>query len=232
MTVQRRNAAFLAPLERRVLAWLADRLPGAVTPDMLTALGFCGAICAAVGYALAARYPAMLFLATAGIVLNWFGDSLDGTLARRRHIERPRYGFFLDNSVDIVEQVLLAIGLGLSGYIRWALVAAVLVSFFMTSMLGLLQAQVSKVFNIAYCGFGLTEIRCALVIWNAAAFAFPPRPFEAFGIALTYSDLLAGLWLAGNVVVFLTIMIGELGRLAVEDPPPRPKSLRATHTQA
>lgn len=219
MIVQRRNAAYLDPLERRLLAWLADRLPTAMTPDMLTWLGFCGALCAAGGYALAARYPAMLWLATAGIIVNWFGDSLDGTLARRRRIERPRYGFFLDNSIDIVEQALLAVGLGLSGYVTWDLAAAVLVTFFMISMLSLFQALVSKVFNIAYGGVGLTEIRCALVAWNVALFWFPPRPFEVFGVSLTYPNLLAIVWLSGNVISFAVIMTRQLRQLAIEDPP-------------
>ncbi|HWE74973.1 MAG TPA: CDP-alcohol phosphatidyltransferase family protein [Stellaceae bacterium] len=219
MGVERRNAAYLDPLERRVLVWFAARLPAAVTPDRLTALGFVGALAATAAYALASRMPAMLWVASAGLVVNWFGDSLDGTLARWRRSERPRYGFFLDNSVDLIEQALLGLGLALSGYVQWPLVAAVLVTFFMVSMLSLLQAQVSRVFPIAYGGIGLTEIRCGLILWNVALFFAPPRPFAMLDLGLTYSDCLAIAWLVGNVAIFLTTMVRELRRLGIEDPP-------------
>jgi phosphatidylglycerophosphate synthase len=218
--VQRRNAAYLDPIERRVLGWLAARLPAAATPDRLTALGFGGALGACGAYALAPHLPAMLWLASAGIALNWFGDSLDGTVARWRRIERPRYGFFLDNSIDLIEQALLALGLGLSGYIQATLVAAALASFFMVSMLSLIQAKVSGVFDIAYCGIGLTEIRCVLILLNAALFFVPPTPFALLGLPLTYADILAGLWILGNIVVFIVVMVRELRRLDIEDPPP------------
>ncbi|HEX3972487.1 MAG TPA: CDP-alcohol phosphatidyltransferase family protein [Stellaceae bacterium] len=219
MGLERCNAAYLDPLERRGLAWLAARLPATVTPDRLTALGFIGALVAAAAYALASRIHAMLWLASVGLVVNWFGDSLDGTLARWRGIERPRYGFFLDNTVDLIEQALLGLGLALSGYVQSPLVAAVLVTFLMVSMLSLLQAQVSRVFPIAYGGIGLTEIRCGLILWNAALFFVPPQPFAVFGVAVTYSDCLAMMWLAGNVTIFLTVMVRELRRLRIEDPP-------------
>jgi archaetidylinositol phosphate synthase len=224
--VQRRNAAYLDPVERRVLGWFAARLPVAATPDRLTALGFAGALGACGAYALASRLPGMLWLASAGIVLNWFGDSLDGTLARWRRIERPRYGFFLDNSIDLIEQALLATGLGLSGYIQATLVAAALASLFMVSMLSLIQARVSGVFDIAYYGIGLTEIRCVLVLLNAALYFLPPRPFTILGTPLTYPDLLASIWILGNIIVFIAVMLRELRRLDVEDPPRHARDLR------
>lgn len=203
-----------------MLGWLAARLPVAATPDRLTALGFAGALGACGAYALAPHMPAMLWLASAGIALNWFGDSLDGTLARWRRIERPRYGFFLDNSIDLIEQALLAFGLGLSGYIQATLVAAALASFFMVSMLSLIQAKVSGIFDIAYCGIGLTELRCVLILLNTALFFAPPTPFAFRGLPLTYADLLAGLWILGNIVVFIVVMLRELHRLDIEDPSP------------
>jgi len=220
MTAHRRNAAFVDPLERRFLAWLVVRLPTAVTPDMLTAVGFVGALCTMAGYALASLQPAMLALASVGLALNWFGDSLDGTLARWRRIERPRYGFFLDNAVDIVEQGLLAVGIGLSGYVGWGLAAGVLASFFMLSLLSLLRAQVHGVFDIALAGIGLTEIRCLLIVANILLFLYPPRSFAMLGLSLTYADLLAVSWLVGNLATFLTIAVQELRRLRIEDRQP------------
>src|SRR5262245_23245369 len=105
-------------------------MPGWITPDRLTIIGLAGAIMAGPGYAASTRNPAFLWLASLGLLVNWFGDSLDGTLARHRRIERPRYGFYLDNAVDVVEQLIFAIGLGLSGIIYFELALLGLSVFF------------------------------------------------------------------------------------------------------
>jgi archaetidylinositol phosphate synthase len=103
---QRRNTAWVAEIERRALVGIATRLPAAVTPNTLTAVGLLGALIAMFGYFLAVGRPAMLWLANIGFVLNWFGDSLDGTVARVRGIERPHFGFFLDKSTDVLAHAL------------------------------------------------------------------------------------------------------------------------------
>jgi archaetidylinositol phosphate synthase len=221
--IERRNRAWLATNERRMLRWIAARLPAAVTPDMLTAFGLFGAAVAAAGYALAARHPVLLWLATAGIAANWLGDSLDGNLARVRRIERPRYGFFIDNAVDLIAQAMLAAGLGLSGYVHWRLAMAGLAAFFMLSMLSLIRAQVSRVFDIAYIGIGLTEVRLILATLNAAIFYVPPSPVQAFGMAMTYPNVLAVVWIAANIAIFLAVVITDGARLAAED---RPRPVR------
>lgn len=219
MIVQRRNGAYLAPMERQVLMWLAERLPPAITPNILTTLGVFGAIIAALGYALASHRPAMLWIATAGIALNWFGDSLDGTVARWRRIERPCYGYFLDNSVDLGAQALFGVGLGLSGYIRWDLAMAGLAAFFMVTMLSLIRAQASHVLDIACFGIGLTEIRCILIALNTIMYLLPPEPFHFLGLSVTYPNVLAGVWLIGHVAIFLAVTIAHGRHLAAEDPP-------------
>src|SRR5271155_3259825 len=111
MAVTRIHESWLAAREKRLLIAIATRLPGWVTPDFLTALGVSGALLAGLAY-VATRYsPDFLWLACLGLFLNWFGDSLDGTLARQRRIERPIYGYFVDHSTDVISQVLIFLGL-------------------------------------------------------------------------------------------------------------------------
>jgi archaetidylinositol phosphate synthase len=217
--VQRRNTAWVAEIERRALVWIAARLPAAVTPNALTATGMLGALIVMLGYLFAAGRPAMLWLASVGFVLNWFGDSLDGTLARVRGIERPHFGFFLDKCTDMLAHTLFAVGLGLSTLVRWELAMAGLASFFMVSMLSLIRVGAGRSFDIAYFGIGMTEIRCGFVLLNSAVFFSPPQPIEAFGTSFTYPNLLVVVWIAGHVAVFLVVMIAEARRLAVADPP-------------
>ena len=217
--VRRRNTASVAEIERRALVWIAARLPAGVTPNALTATGMLGALTATLGYLLAAGRPAMLWLASAGFVLNWFGDSLDGTLARVRGIERPHFGFFLDKCTDVLAHALLAVGLGLSTFVRWDLAMAGLASFFMVSMLSLIRVGAGRSFDIAYFGIGRTELRLSFVLLNCAVFFFPPQPIQAFGTSFTYPNLLVVVWIAGHLSVYLAVMIAETRRLAVAEPP-------------
>ena len=103
--LSRINTAWVIPLERPFLAWLVTKLPAAVKPDHLTITGFIGAVLCGISYAASWLSPNFLWLASAGLVINWFGDSLDGTLARYRKIERPRYGFFVDSTLDLLSQL-------------------------------------------------------------------------------------------------------------------------------
>src|ERR1041385_6680666 len=157
--IQRSNDGWLQPIERPVLRWLAERMPPWITPDRLTAIGFLGAVICLISYWQAATHPAWFWLATIGLLLNWFGDSLDGTLARYRKIERPRYGYFVDSGLDVAEQFIVPGGVGLSGYIRWDLSFLALSAFLMMSVLTLLRVQVAGVYQLTYGGMGPTEIR-------------------------------------------------------------------------
>jgi archaetidylinositol phosphate synthase len=211
---------FLAVVERSALTWLAARMPQWVTPDRLTGIGFVGALMVFVGYSGSARYPELLWIATLGLAVNWFGDSLDGSLARYRHIERPRYGFYLDNSLDVLEQLLLAIGFWLSGILRPELALLGLCVFYMMSILTLIRAQVSSEFSMDYGGIGTTEMRVFFVILNILVFFFPPKIFEIAGILVTYPNLLSVTWISLTVATFLVAMSKDLRKLAREDPPP------------
>jgi hypothetical protein len=117
-------------LERKVLPWLAARMPSRIGPDHLTGLGFSAMLLAAGSYALARWHPVGLLLATLFLAVNWLGDSLDGTLARLRHRQRPRYGFYVDHMTDSFGGLFLISGLGASGYVQWQIAASLLIAFF------------------------------------------------------------------------------------------------------
>ncbi len=218
--MRRHNEGVLQVFERPVLRWLSAAMPGWVTPDMLTALGFLGSIIAAGAYALAARDPAMLWLSSVGIVVNWFGDSLDGNVARFRGIERPAYGFFIDNTTDILEYALFAIGMGLSGYVRWELCFASLSAFFMMMLLGLIKSRVMDVFQISFGGMGLTEVRIVFIVINAFMYFIPPKPFLIGTVTTTYPNVLTVAWIIAQVGTFLLVMVKTARRLAAQEPPP------------
>jgi archaetidylinositol phosphate synthase len=216
---RRQNRSLLEPLESPTTRWLATCMPGWVTPDMLTGLGLGGAIIAMAGYALSASHPAMLWLASVGIAVNWFGDSVDGNLARVRGIERPAYGFFIDNATDVFEYAVFALGWALSGYVQWELVFAMLAAFYMVMLLGLIKAQVTHVVDIAFGRIGMTEIRLEFILGNVVLFYLPPQQFSIAGVSATYPNLVVILWIAVQLVTFLVIMSRTLRDLAIQDPP-------------
>src|ERR1700720_3366829 len=126
---RRINQALTASLEKRALQWMARRAPRWLSSDQLTVLGLSAQIGAGVGYALSRYNRYALLLVILCLVLNWFGDSMDGTLARVRGQQRPRYGFYVDHMVDILGSVALMCGLGLSGFVHWQTAIAMLVAF-------------------------------------------------------------------------------------------------------
>jgi len=215
--LSRSNNGWLSAPERRLLDWLAPRLPSWATPDQLTAFGFMGAVLALAGYALADRLPLALWLVNVGLIVNWFGDSLDGKVARMRGIERPHYGLFLDQSTDVLAQLLFAVGLALSGYIRAEIVAMGFATFLMMGMQGLLRAEVRRVFHLASGGIGLTEIRCLFFIANALFYFWPPRPMAVGPLSISYADVLGIVWIATNLALYVGVMISELIALSREE---------------
>lgn len=164
------NKILLGPLERPALSWLAKKMPGWVTPDMLTILAFLGTILVAASYVLTNQNKAFLWLASLGLVINWFGDSLDGTLARYRKIERPQYGFFVDHTMDGLGEVLMMFGIGLSPYVDFRLALIALVGYLLMGNLVYITTYVRGEFRISYIGLGPTEVRVILIITNIIVF--------------------------------------------------------------
>lgn len=215
----RSNQGWLSVPEQRLIAWISPRLPRWMSPDVLTGLGFLAAVLAFAAYALAAGNPAWLWVVNAALVVNWFGDSLDGAIARRRGIERPRYGFFLDQSIDVVSQFLFAIGLGLSGFVSLEIAAIGLATYLMMTAQSLLRAEVARTFHLASAGFGLTEVRCLFLALNVSFYLKPPVPLDIAGLSLGYGDMLGIVWIAVNLGLYVVGMIAQLGQLARDEPP-------------
>lgn len=163
INVVRIQESFTAKIERRVLRWLAARMPTSVNSDHLTALGFAAQLGAALAFAASRWTKWGLALAIVCIALNWFGDSLDGTLARLRNQQRPRYGFYVDHIVDSFGALFIMLGLAASGICDWRVAAAMLVSFLMLSIEAYLATYTLGSFRLSYSKFGPTEIRLLLI---------------------------------------------------------------------
>ncbi|MFN2492128.1 MAG: CDP-alcohol phosphatidyltransferase family protein [Pyrinomonadaceae bacterium] len=163
---KREQTSVLAPLERVALKALVQRMPHWVNSDHLSLLGLMSMLLAGVCYAASGKTPSMLHLVNVFIFLNWFGDSLDGTLARYRDRQRPRYGFYVDHIIDTFGTMFLILGLALSGYITERIAAALLVVFFMLAINSYLAAYALRVFKISQGIMGPTEMRLILIIGN------------------------------------------------------------------
>jgi phosphatidylglycerophosphate synthase len=163
----------LAPSERRVLIWLATRMPRWVTSDGLTTLALVAMMGVGASYWMASWTPLGLALAAVCLAVNWFGDSLDGTLARVRQQQRPRYGFYVDHVVDEFGALFLLGGLALSGYMSPAVAAALLVAYLMLCVEVFLATHSLGTFRMSYFKVGPTELRLLLVAGNLAAFFRP-----------------------------------------------------------
>jgi archaetidylinositol phosphate synthase len=165
--------SFLASSEKRTLLFLAKRMPDWINSDHLTALGFVAQIIAGVCYALAAGNQNWLIAVIACLGLNWFGDSLDGTLARVRNRQRPRYGFYVDHMVDSFGAVALMGGLALSGYMHPYVAIGLLVAFLVLSIQSYLATYTLGEFQLSFWKFGPTELRILLAVGNIALFRWP-----------------------------------------------------------
>jgi phosphatidylglycerophosphate synthase len=166
----------LALSERRLLTWLCARMPAWVTPDVLTAIGVFGAVVVFAGYALSNWHPATLSLAIIGYVVQWFGDSMDGSIARFRHIERPKYGYFIDHSVDGIVILLIMGGIGLSPYVRLDVALLALAGYLLLSIHAYLSARVLGELKLSYLAGGPTELRFILIGLTLAMWWIGPEP--------------------------------------------------------
>lgn len=179
--------SLVAAAEKRALLWLAARTPERIGPDHLTILGLAAQIGAGVGYALASVNRFALLGVIACLALNWLGDSLDGTLARVRQRQRPRYGFYVDHMVDSFGALALMGGLALSGYMHPGIAIGLLIAFLLLSIQSYLATHALGEFRISFWRFGPTELRILLAIGNLALFWRPVvhllgRPYRLFDV--------------------------------------------------
>jgi len=209
----------LAEPERRLLRRIAGALPPAVTSDALTALGVAGAAAAGLAYALSGSHPWWLWVASAMIAVNWLGDSLDGTLARVRRHERPKYGYYLDHIVDAVSTAAIGVGIGLSPWVDLEVALLLVVAYLALSINVYLESAVFGVFRLAYGRLGPTEVRIVLILANTVL-AVAGGSASRESVALV-SDLGATL-LAMVMLGILTVRFaGNMERLGRMEPLPR-----------
>jgi archaetidylinositol phosphate synthase len=196
----RSKAFLLAVPEGRVLDWIARRLPQAIKPDHLTALGVLAAIGIAAAYVLSNGDQAWLWAASALLVVHWLGDSLDGTLARVRKTERPRYGYYLDHLVDAFATAAIGIGLGLSPHMLLAVGLAIVIAYLILSVNTYLETHAFGTFTLGYGRLGPTEARLLLVGVNTvlALGLIGDGVLDVLGIALAAAMIIALLARAGR----------------------------------
>jgi phosphatidylglycerophosphate synthase len=169
----RSQVSILAPLEKRALIWLAHRTPTWIDSDHLTMLCLSALLGAGVSYWYARYHRLGLLLTVLFLALNWLGDSLDGTLARVRNRQRPRYGFYVDHIVDAFGTLFLLSGLALSGYMSKPVAAALLTAYFMLSIEVYLATYTIGTFQLSFWKFSPTELRILLAIGNIALLYCP-----------------------------------------------------------
>ena len=220
------QTSLLNPLEKKVLVWLAERMPQWVSSDMLTFVGFLGAIVMATGYALANLNLNWLWLSCFGLFINWFGDSLDGSLARVRNTQRKTYGFFIDHNVDVINETIMFIGVGCSPLVNMSFAMFALIAYLMLSIYVYIDCHLKGEMRLTYGGLGPTEFRLILIIVNICFIYIPWLSQWKKHVVLFHNDFMIGLFdyiavAAALLIIFfyLAAFFKDLKYYAKVDPP-------------
>jgi phosphatidylglycerophosphate synthase len=213
-SAERVQRSLLAAAEKRALVWMAGRLPRWVSSDVLTVLGLFAMVGVCLSYWYARWHRAGLLLVIGFLALNWFGDSLDGTVARVRNRQRPRYGFYVDHVVDTLNVLFLLGGLVLSGYISPAIGAAALIAFYMISIEVYLATYVLGAFHMSFAGFGPTEMRILIAVGNVWLYFHAGVPMaHVLGHEYRLFDVGGAIAAAGMVLMMLASAARHTHRL-------------------
>lgn len=231
-TSERIQTSVLNAAEKKVLVWLAQRQPAWVTSDFLTYTGVVGALVCAVGFVLAHIDKNYLWISSLGLVINWYGDSLDGTLARVRNAQRPVYGFFIDHTLDAVTICIMCIGAGLSPMFRLDVAMLVLVGYLVLSIYTYISTILSGKFLLTYGSLGPTEFRLIVILINTVFMytSLSEIKWTIEGQTLGIFDV-AGLFIACFLfVAWLVQFITDRRILSKQDPlkPYSPKNNKDT----
>lgn len=224
---ERIQTSFLNRAEKVVLVWLAERQPRWVTSDFLTWFGVFGSVLCAVGFALAHLNLYFLWLACFGLFLNWYGDSLDGTLARVRQTQRPKYGFFLDHSLDAITLSFMCIGAGLSPVYRLEVTMLVLVLYLILSVYTYIGAIIKGEFRLTYSGFGPTEFRLIIISINIVyMYVAPLRTWtcQVGSQHIAFFDIIGLIISFIFAILWLTQFLKDRKELSALDPLKKPHS--------
>lgn len=213
---KRIQTSILSGTEKKVLRWLALRQPSWMTSDMMTAIGVLGAIIIGAGYALTNYGIGFLWLSTLGYVINWYGDSLDGTLARVRNRQRPIYGYYLDHTVDGINEVFMFIGAGLSPFFDLRVTMLALVFYLLLTVNVSMNAHLRSEFNLTYAGMGPTEFRIVMMILNTVMFCFGERMYDSIvpnALVIVITAVLG--------IIYLVTVFSDLRKYSKLDPMPK-----------
>lgn len=187
------QTSILNGLERKILVWMAERMPRWVSSDMLTFIGFVGACVIATGYALSNLSLQWLWLSSFGFLLNWFGDSMDGSLARVRNTQRKTYGFFIDHNVDVINETIMFVGVGMSPLINLSFAMLALVAYFMLSVYVYIDCHLKGEMKLTYGGLGPTEFRLLVVLVNTLYIFIPWLSEWKLEMTIFHNEFLVGL---------------------------------------
>ena len=216
---ERTGGFALARFERWLLPKLAASLPRWVMPDHLTFLGLVASTGIGAAYLLSNQDLDWLWMASALLVVQWYGDSLDGTLARYRRIERPRYGFYLDHLTDAYSTLVIGIGLGFSPVMLLSVGLSISIAYLLLSVNVYLETHVFGRFTLGHGTIGPTETRLVLILLNSLAVLLSPLPLELFGVRFTVFDVFGLAAVATMLFMLLVRAGGNLRTLAELEPP-------------
>ena len=206
------QTSILNPLEKKVLVYLAGKMPAWVTSDLLTFVGFLGSLVMAAGYALSNLNLNWIWLANIGLFLNWFGDSLDGSLARVRGTQRKIYGFYIDHTVDGINETIMFIGVGMSPMVTMSFAMLALVGYFMISISVYINCHLKGEMKLTYGGLGPTEFRLLLMIINTLFIYVPALSTWKHPLTLFHNEFMVGLFdyaaVAISLLLFLFFIVG------------------------
>jgi len=206
------NTGLTAHAEEKAKEWICPRIPQWVNSDMLTILSFLSSFIIAAGFILGFANRWYLLLVIIGLILNWFGDSFDGSLARYRHKTRPNYGYYIDHIIDGLAVTILGLGLGLSGFIRVEIALAFIIMYLMLIIHVELVTYIENEFKYSFGLFGPTEFRIIGILLAVVMFFIPVRYFDIWGYTLTQYDLFATF----AVVVMFIILISSIVSKGIE----------------
>ena len=218
--------SLLSKAEKKLLVRIAKSLPESITPNHLTFIGVLGAVISGLGYFLTNYHPAFLWLASFGLLVNWFGDSLDGTVARVRNIQRHLFGFFIDHNTDALTQMIIAVCAGLSPYFSLHLILILIIGYYLLSIFTYINSILLGYFKISYGIFGPTELRVVVIVINTILFFYTDHipVLNMFGYSVMLTDfftLIITIIMFALYIYFFAVAKREYDRI---DPPARKKS--------
>jgi len=220
------QTSLLNAAEKKTLVWLAERQPAWITSDHLTFIGFIGSIVIALGYILSNLNINWLWLSCLGFLINWYGDSLDGTLARVRNTQRPIYGYYLDHTMDAINEVFMFIGVGLAPFCNMGIALSAFIAYLLLTLNVSIDAHLKHEFKLTYLKMGPTEFRILMILINILIICIPalqvtPYTAQLFDATVNYGifDCIALTITALLWVIYLCTLIADLRDYARIDPP-------------